>query len=113
MPTIHAFDFLEAPDKHPLTPVMVTFGDDAFLRQTAGHAVREVFSGAEAVAEDPSCTLFDGEEKSLEWRDVMDELSSSSLFGSGKRLVIVQRADTFVTAQRSKLEDYVAKPSKS
>jgi DNA polymerase-3 subunit delta len=75
--------------------------------------VREVFSGTEAVAEDPSCTLFDGEEKSLEWRDVMDELSSSSLFGTGKRLVIVQRADTFVTAQRNRLEDYVAKPSKS
>ncbi len=113
MPTTHAFDFLESPDKHPLTPVVVTFGDDPFLRQTAAHAMREQFSGTSHVEEDPSCTLFDGEEKTLEWRDVMDELSSSSLFGSGKRLVIVQRADTFVTAQRSKLEDYVAKPSKS
>ena len=110
MTTIHAFDYLDAPEKHRLTPIVVTFGDDPFLRQTVAHAARELFSGPGQVEEDPSCTLFDAEEKTLEWRDVMDELSSSSLFGSGRRLVIVQRADAFVSAQRSKLEDYVAKP---
>ncbi len=110
MPTIHAFDFLETPVKHLLPAVIVTFGEDSFLRQTVGHAIRQQFSGPDDPSEDPCCTLIDGEEKSLAWRDMMDELSSSSLFGSGKRLVIMQRADTFITAQRTKIEDYVARP---
>ena len=49
-----------------------------------------------------------------DWRDVADELATASLFGGGKpRLVILERADGFVSANRQKLEDYVAKPRAS
>jgi DNA polymerase-3 subunit delta len=43
-------------------------------------------------------------------RDVLDELSTVALFGSGKRMVIVENADGFITRYRAELEDYVAKP---
>src|SRR5207237_7576263 len=40
--------------------------------------------------------------------------ATTSLFGGGKpRLVILERADSFVSANRQKLEDYVAKPMKN
>ena len=49
-----------------------------------------------------------------DWRDVADELATVSLFGGGRpRLVILERADDFVSANRQRLEDYVAKPSRS
>ena len=45
------------------------------------------------------------------WRD---ELATVSLFGGGgPRLVILERADSFVSANRQRLEDYVAKPRAS
>jgi DNA polymerase-3 subunit delta len=49
-----------------------------------------------------------------DWRDVADELATASLFGGGKpRLVGLERADGFVSANRQKLEDYAAKPRAS
>jgi DNA polymerase-3 subunit delta len=48
-----------------------------------------------------------------DWRDVADELATVSLFGGGPRLVMLQRADGFVTANRQRLEEYVAKPRTS
>ena len=49
-----------------------------------------------------------------QWRDVADEVATVSLFGgSSPRLVILERADGFVTANRQRLEDYVARPRHS
>src|SRR3972149_6659804 len=45
--------------------------------------------------------------------DETDELATASLFGSGRRLVIVDEADDFVSEHRAELEDYVAKPHRS
>jgi DNA polymerase-3 subunit delta len=42
---------------------------------------------------------------------VADELATASLFGGGRpRLVILERADAFVSANRQRLEDYAARP---
>jgi DNA polymerase-3 subunit delta len=60
---------------------------------------------------DVPVAAFDCSERLPEWRDVMDELATASLFGGGgPRLVILERADAFVSANRQKLEDYAAKP---
>ena len=57
---------------------------------------------------------YDCQERMPEWRDVADELATVSLFGGGApRLVILERADAFVSANRPQLEDYAAKPRKS
>jgi len=44
-------------------------------------------------------------------KDVLDELSTMAMFGGGKRLVVVDEADAFVTRYRAELEDYVARPA--
>jgi DNA polymerase-3 subunit delta len=59
-----------------------------------------------------SLTRFEG--PTAELRAVMDELSTVALFGGGgRRLVVVDDADDFVTAHRESLEDYVARPKTS
>ncbi len=56
-----------------------------------------------------SLTAFDG--PSVELKDVLDELSTLAMFGGGKRLVVVDDADAFVSRCRAELEDYVARPA--
>lgn len=104
---LHAFDYLAAPAKHPAPAVCVTFGDEPFLKREVLHALRrEVLGGGDG---DFSLTTLEGRTATL--RDVLDELATLSLFGdSGKRLVVVEGGDEFVTAHRAALEDYVAKP---
>lgn len=48
---------------------------------------------------------------SIDLKNVLDELSTISMWG-GRRLVIVDDADTFVSNHRAALEKYVAKPAK-
>lgn len=85
----------------------VSIGDEPFLKQLVIRQIRQQVNPAE----DAPVANFDAVEKVPEWRDVHDELATASLFrSSGKRVVIVQRADPFVSAERSRLEDYVAKP---
>ncbi len=107
--TVHAFDFLSDEQQTP-PPVCVAYGDDAFLKRLVLKSVRRLVVGDDS-DEIPFAT-FEG--KSVEWRDVMDELSTISLFGGGgPRLVIVEQADDFVSAYRGQLEDYVAEPRRS
>jgi DNA polymerase-3 subunit delta len=108
--TIHVFDYLAAAETHRPAAVCVVFGDDPFLKRQAITAFRLQILGSE----ETPVTSYDCQERMPEWRDVIDELSTNSLFGGGgPRLVILQRADAFVSAQRAKLEDYVAKPRPS
>ncbi len=55
-----------------------------------------------------SLTRFDSPDTEL--RDVLGELETVAMFGSGQRLVVVEQADTFVTNYRAELEDYVSTP---
>ena len=104
---IHAFDFLERDDKSGSMPsVAVVFGDEPFLKRLVIQKIRSAVLHDET--EDVPHTELDGE--SAEWRDVVDELSTHSLFGGGRRLVLINGADRFVSEYRGKLEDYVERP---
>lgn len=104
---LHALDYLAHPAKHPAPGVCVTFGDEPFLkREVLTLLRREVLGGGDG---DFSLTTLEGRSATL--RDVLDELATLSLFGdSGRRLVVVEGADEFVSSNRAALEDFVAKP---
>jgi DNA polymerase-3 subunit delta len=109
--TIHAFDFLATPTVERLPPVIVAFGDEPFLKRLVLSELRKRLIGD---AEDVPITTHDTEDRMPDWRDVADELATASLFGGGQpRLVLLQRADAFVSANRPKLEDYAHKPAKT
>jgi DNA polymerase-3 subunit delta len=103
--THHAFDFLESPPAE-IPPVVVLFGSEAFLKRLVRDRLREMVLGNDQEA--PFAT-FEG--ASAEWRDIADEISTVSLFGSKhRRLVSVQDGDKFVTKFRTELEDYLEHP---
>jgi len=107
--TLHALDYLAGPEKYKPAAVCVAFGDDPFLRRQALDALKQqVLPG-----DDSPVIAYDCQERMPQWRDVIDELSTHSLFGGGTRLVVLERADDFVSAERSRLEDYVARPRSS
>ena len=107
MPTLTALDYLTQPQKHAPRPVCVLFGDESFLKRQAMLRLREaVLGGGDG---DFSFTTFEG--KNAELRDVLAELETLAMFGSGKRLVLVDEADDFVGRYRANLEDYVAAPA--
>lgn len=107
--TIDALEFLAHSEKYPAAPVSVVFGDEAFLRRQTIQELRHQTLGSDDA--DFSLTRFDG--ASADMRDVLDELSTVALFGGGRRLVVVDNADEFVSKQRAALEDYVARPKTS
>ncbi len=97
----HVFDLAEA-DLPERAAVLVLFGAESFLRGEAFASVKRRWG-------------VDADAKSLDekaaWSDVMDELSSRSLFGGGgPTIVVVNPADDFVKNYRSDLEKYVAHP---
>jgi DNA polymerase-3 subunit delta len=106
---IHAIDYLADTAKHAPRPVCAVFGEETFLRRQVVARLRKAVAGdrdgefSVAVFEGPNATL----------ADVLDELSTMALFGGGKRLVVVEAADPFVTRYRAELENYVAKPKSS
>jgi DNA polymerase-3 subunit delta len=105
---LHAIDFLAQPQKHPPQPVCVAFGDELFLRRQVLLKLRETVLGGDEG--DFSLTNFEG--RTVELRDVLEELRTVAMFG-GTRLVVVEEADEFVSRYRDKLEEYVAEPNRS
>ncbi len=104
-----AFEFL-SKEKTPTVPaVCVLFGDEPLLKRESLERLR----GAVLTGEDGelSLTVLDG--KDLELREVLDELATVAMFGGGKRLVVVEEADKFVSKHREELEDYCQKPRPS
>ncbi len=103
---LDALDYLAAPRKHLPQPVCVLFGDEGFLKRQVLLELREqVLAGDDAqfslsTLAGPTATLV----------TVLDELSTVALFGGGRRLVVVDQADEFVTRYRSQLEDYAKRP---
>ena len=109
--TLHALDYLTAPADARPASVCALFGDEPFLKQLVLKALHWQVIGDEA---DVPVDAYDCSERLPDWRDVADELATGSLFGGGgPRLVVLERADSFVSANRQRLEDYVAKPSRS
>jgi DNA polymerase-3 subunit delta len=106
---MHAFDALVA-DKFELSPIFVLFGDDSFLKHQSLLGIRNSLVGPGDA--DLSVMQFDGD--ATQWKDVRDELSTISLFGSGgPRLVIVKDADKLVSNHRAEIEEYLAKPARN
>ena len=87
-------------------PVYAVFGDESFLkRQAVGRVVALALEG------DPDSmgpTRIDGD--TAELADALDELQTLSLLG-GRRIVIVEDADGFITRYRKRLEQYCADPA--
>lgn len=107
--TLHAFDYLAHPQKHPPRPVCVLFGDEPFLRRQARLRIRRAVLGGDEG--DFSLSTFEG--RATELVDVLEELATVAMFGPGQRLVVVDEADDFVSRYRGQLEDYVARPAGS
>lgn len=103
---LNALDFLaDTPDVAQVSAIVVV-GDEPFLaRQVALRLRQVVLSGGDA---EFSLATFDGREAELS--QVFDELQTVALFGGGRRLVIVETADDFVTRNRAALEDFVERP---
>jgi DNA polymerase-3 subunit delta len=106
--SISALDFLADAAKYAIGGVYAVHGDEFFLKGEVLRAIKRTVLGEDDG--EFSLTTFTGREAQL--RDVLDALSTTSLFGNGRRLVVVEEADTFVTQYRTELEDYVARPAK-
>jgi len=103
---VKALEFLANEDRFSVAPVCAVFGDDGYLKSESLDALRRQWLGDGD--QEFSLSIFAGRETQL--RDVLDALATVSLFGAGRRMAIVEDADTFVTQYRSDLEDYVARP---
>ena len=111
---LHATEFLGQAKPDESKSVYVLFGDDAFLKSQVLKRLRK-FLLPDADAEF-SLTRYEGNQATF--ATVLKELSMMTMFGGGqfgggRRLVIIDDADPFVTRFRDELEDYVAKPSKT
>ncbi len=110
MAKLHAIEYLAHPDKYPPKAVCAAYGDDSFLRRQVLLAIRR------AILKDDECefslTTFAGDNKEVQFRDVVEELTTVAMFG-GQRLIAVEDADDFVSRYRPQLEEYVAHPGQS
>jgi len=109
MPPIPVSDYLWKPSKYPAKPVCAVFGSDAFLRSSAVRHIRDQVLAAEDA--EFSMSLFEGDDKKITFKDVLQELRTVAMFGGGLRVVRVDEADAFVTKYRAELENYAAHPS--
>ncbi len=88
-----------------IKPVYAVVGNDRFLRS---EALARLLGTLEPETDGMGPTTFDGERAEL--ADVLDEARTMSLLG-GRRLVVVDEADDFVSKYRDRLEAYVASPA--
>lgn len=109
---IHALDFLESPPAGKRPPICVLHGSERFLKTLVGKQLVKLLVGDDDDDAMSSVTRFDGE--AAEYRDVVDELSTVSMFGGGgPRIAYIDDADTFIDKFRTPLENYAAKPRSS
>ncbi len=103
---IHAFEAL-GNRKIPPASTVALFGEDRFLQLEVVRHLTANWIGDEQV--EFAVSRLDGD--TTQWPDVFDSLSTGSLFSStGRRLVIVDRADDFVKVHRAELEELADKP---
>ncbi len=100
-----ALAFLAKPPKRQ--PVYALFGDEDFLKRL----VREAILSAVLKDADPSFAVSNFPGDRLDFSTVRNDLDTLP-FLSPVRVVVVDQADGFVTANREALERYVANPSK-
>lgn len=103
-PVMDSLTFLERTPKGKPQPLYVVPGDEDFLKRQVIAKLRRWTLGD--ANDDFACSIHAGEKASF--ADVFDELQTLPFFGE-RRLVIVERADTFVTKARPLLEKTVGK----
>ncbi|HCS53780.1 DNA polymerase III subunit delta [Rubinisphaera sp.] len=106
---MHATEFLTQSELKSVPPIVVLFGGERFLKQQVQQLFLQTVYGPEADAHELASFL---EGREAEWRSVADELKTISMW-SGKRCVIINAADDFVSANRPQLEKYADNPAKS
>lgn len=88
------------------SPIYVIFGPEGFLK---GQAMRRLLGELLAPEERATC-LSEYEGAIAELATVLDDLRTLPFLGP-RRVVIVREADSFITAHRASLEEYLAAPS--
>ena len=106
---MHAFEFLKAaPAKRALKPIYVILGEDAYLRDESLRSIaRQAVGGPEI---EMALARVAGDRAKL--ADVLDEVRTLP-FLAKCRVVVVENADPFITANRKELETYAEHPSQS
>jgi DNA polymerase III subunit delta len=104
---MHASKFLKPNDKTDVLPVVALTGDQRFLKVACLHEIAKRVLGDD---DEFGPSRFVGESADL--KAVLDELATVSMWG-GRRLVIVDAADPFVSAHRAALERHATKPGKA
>lgn len=101
---MHATDFLSKTDIEIDARVIAIFGSERYLKQEClqriqGDAEGDEFGFIRIAGQDAV------------WRDVVTELSTVSMFGDQRR-VMIDDADDFVSANRASLEAWVQNPAR-
>jgi len=100
--------FLQNTAKAKPKPIYVLHGDEHFLKRRVLAALKTLVLGPE----DGGFGLSSRDGDKADWAEIHDELETLP-FLSPRRLVVVDRADPFVTRERARLEKYFAEPSKT
>jgi DNA polymerase III subunit delta len=103
---VHATGFLKANDTTSVPSVVALPGDQRFLKVACLQELARRVLGQD---NEFGPSRFAGESTDL--KAVLDELATVSMFG-GRRLIVIEDADPFVTNNRAALERYVGKPAK-
>lgn len=97
-------EYLLSPTE-PSGAVAAIVGDDSFIKHQVLTLIRQRICGDGDA--DVDWRMIEG--PIAEWRDVADAVASRSLFGGGGRpIAVIEEADTFVTRNRDKLEDFAS-----
>jgi DNA polymerase-3 subunit delta len=100
--------FLQGAAKAKPRPIYVLHGEEQFLKRRVTAALRKLVLGPD----DDGFSLSSHEGDKASWAEIHDELETLP-FLSPRRLVIIDRAEPFVTRERPRLEKYFAEPSKT
>jgi len=100
--------FLKGAAKAKPRPIYVLHGDEHFLKRRVLAVLRTLVLGTE----DDGFGLSSRDGDKANWTEIHDELETLP-FLSSRRLVVIDRAEPFVTRERPRLEKYFAEPSKT
>ena len=102
---MHATEFLKAKDVAINAPVVAALtGEERSLKLSVIEAIgKAALSDGETPTKYPS--------KDTEWQTVKSELLTVPMWG-GKRVIVIEDANEFLTDNRAALEAYCEKPSK-
>lgn len=109
MGVVSALEFLQNVNVDDIPSVCIVSGDEAFLRTETLKQLRSILLSEEDA--EFSFTKFDG--NTVPYLDVLRETSTMVMFGTGRRLVLVEQADSFISENKERLEDYLEEPSKA